>query len=94
MTTNTKLEQNFKLTYDSKIEQVDASVRFVMVDQPAYYEALRNLPGRVVAALLILAIENPEFISGYHYRILQKAHFQFARTTGFIGLDEAPFHDN
>lgn len=84
------LEQNIKQNYDSKIEQVDASVRFVLMDQPDYYESLGNLPSRVQAALLTIVGDWME-PAGYHFRVLRAAYRQFTRETGFISGDEAPF---
>lgn len=88
----TTLEQNIKHFYDTKQEQVDASVRFVLQDMPDYYKALGNLPGRVQAALLTMIVDwhNP---TGYHFQVLRAAQRQYSRGTGFIGKDEPPFTD-
>ena len=86
------LEQNLKQTYDSKYEQVDASVRFVFQDQPDYYDALCNLPARVAASLMIIVIDWMEPV-GYHFRVLRAAQRQYSRQIGYMTHDEPPFKD-
>lgn len=84
------LEQNNKLIYASKQEQVDASVRFVLEDLPEYYLSLGNLPNRVQAAIMTIVVDWTE-VSGYHFRVLRAAQIQYSRGSGFIGTDEPPF---
>ncbi len=86
------LEQNLKETYDTKLEQVDASVRFVLQDEAEYYDALENLPARVKAAVLYMVVNWME-PAGYHYRVLKAGMRQFL-DTGFIAMDEPPFTDD
>lgn len=84
------LEQNIKQDYNSKIEQVDASVRFVLMENPDFYESLGNLPSRVQAALLTIIGDWVE-PSGYHFDVLRAAYRQFHRESGLITVDEVPF---
>jgi hypothetical protein len=84
------LEQNLKLNYPTKVEQVDASVRFALEEQPAYYASLGCLPIRVPAALLAMVAES-ESPAGYHFRVLRLAYLQFSKGSGFIAGDEPPF---
>jgi len=85
-----KLEQNLKVLYDTKQEQVDASVRFVLEDLPEYYLSLGNLPNRVQAAIMTMVVDWKE-VSGYHFRVLRAAQIQYSRGTGYIATDEIPF---
>ena len=85
------LEQNIKLEYDTKQEQVDASVRFVLHDMPEYYTALGNLPARVQAAILVIVADWGGPPAGYHFGVLRAAYRQYSRESGFIGVDEKPF---
>lgn len=87
-----KLEQNLKLVYDTKQEQVDASVRFVLEDLPEYYLSLGNLPNRVQAAIMTMVVDWKE-IRGYHFRVLRAAQIQYSRGSGFIAKEELPFTD-
>ncbi len=84
------LVQNIKQDYDTKYEQVDASVRFVLHDKPEFYESLRYLPKRVEAAILTMVMDWMEPV-GYHFAILRAAARQYNRGSGFISEDEAPF---
>lgn len=86
------LEQNNKLLYASKQEQVDASVRFVLEDLPEYYLSLGNLPNRVQAAIMTMVVDWKE-VSGYHFNVLRVAQTQYSRGSGFIAVDEPPFTD-
>lgn len=86
------LEQNIKMVYDTKYEQVDASVRFVLQDKPEYYNALRNLPTRVASSLLVIVTDWME-PSGYHFKVLRAAQRQYSRKPGYLGPDELPFTD-
>lgn len=86
------LQQNIKEEYDTKSEQVDASVRFVLAEKPDYYESLKNLPSRVTAALLTMIADWSE-PTGYHFAVLRAAHRQFSRDTGYIESHERPFTD-
>ena len=84
------LEQNLKHTYDSRQEQVDASVRFVLHDNADYYESLKNLPGRVQATVLKIVIDNPR-PAGYHFSVLRAALKQYSSGKGYMEVDEPPF---
>lgn len=91
---NNKIEDlNIKQNYDSRREQVDASVRFVLQNELAYYDALSDLPKRVEASLLhmICHWDSP---SGYHFRVLREAHRQFSLRTGYMEDNEPPFTDD
>lgn len=85
------LQQNIKQTYDTKFEQVDASVRFVLHDYPAMYESLGSLPCRVKNAILTMVAEWHE-PAGYHFKVLRAALRQY-RDVGYILTDEPPFTD-
>lgn len=89
---NTITDLNIKDTYETKQEQVDSSVRFVLQDNKAYYDALKNLPNRVQAAIMTMVTdwENPV---GYHFRVLRAAQRQYTRNNfaGCITVDESPF---
>ena len=87
----TILTQNIKQDYDSKQEQVDASVRFVLHDKPDFYKALGNLPARVQAALLVIVADWAGPPTGYHFGVLRAAYRQYSRESGFISVDEKPF---
>lgn len=93
---NNRLEQKCKETYDTKHEQVDASVRFVLAEKPDYYESLKNLPSRVTAALLVMIadmIDDWPHGGGYHFKVLRAAYRQFSRDKGYIESHERPFTD-
>lgn len=89
----TSLTQNLKDTYDTKREQVDASVRFVLQDEAEYYDALENLPARVKAAVLYM-VANWMEPAGYHFRVLKAGLRQFSQGTGVMAMDEPPFTDD
>lgn len=84
------LPQNYKETYDTKHEQVDASVRFVLINNKAYYDGLSNLPSRVKESLINIVLDwhTP---GGYHYQVLRAAMKQYHREKGFITAEEPPF---
>lgn len=84
------LEQNIKDKYDTKREQVDASVRFVLHDNADYYEALNNTPARVQAAVLKYVVDSPR-PAGYHFNVLRAALQQYHRGTGLLRDTELPF---
>lgn len=74
----------------TKQEQVDSSVRFVLQENKAHYEALGHLPARVTAAIMQIVVDWKE-PTGYHFNVLRAAQRQYSRGTGYIGPDEAPF---
>ncbi len=86
---NNQLEQNIKSEYANKIEQVDASIRFVLMHEKAYYESQISLPEKVKAAILVMIAEWME-PSGYHFRVLKQALIQY-RTVGVLTHSETPF---
>lgn len=87
------LDQNIKTDYDTRHEQVDASVRFVLHDNADYYDSLKNLPSRVSAAVLRFVVENPR-PAGYHYMVLRAALKQYTKGSGYMAPDEPPFTDD
>lgn len=87
------LEQNIKSEYDTKYEQVDASVRFVFQDNAAYYKVLANLPTRVEKALVWMCAHWYGGPVGYHFKVLRAAHYQYSETLGYLSDSEFPFTD-
>lgn len=77
---------NFK----TKQEQVDASIHFVLGDNPDYMQALGNRPARVQAALVRIVVDWPE-PSGYHFNVLRAAQRQYSRGDGLIAAEEPPY---
>lgn len=84
-----QLEQNIKKVYDSRFEQVDASVRFVLINDPLLYEHLTR-PERVKEAILHMVRHWPS-VDGYHYHVLRAAHRQYSMLTGFMTAEEPPY---
>ncbi len=78
--------------HKTKQEQVDASVRFVLQNNKAYYDSLKNLPNRVQAAILTMVTDWMEPV-GYHFLVLRAAQRQYTRNNfaGCITVDEPPF---
>jgi hypothetical protein len=88
---NNRIEELFLTReHQTKQEQVDASVRFVLQDNKAYYNALGSLPSRVKESLMTIIIDWPE-ASGYHFNVLRAAQKQYSRGAGFIDMTELPF---
>lgn len=90
---NNRIEELFLTReHKTKYEQVDASVRFVLQDDKAHYDALRNLPNRVKESLMNIILDWHE-PTGYHFRVLRAALRQYSRECGYITGDEPPFTD-
>ena len=86
-----KLEQrDLSNPFNTKHEQVDASVRFVLQNNKAYYTGLSNLSYRVKESLITIVLDWKE-ATGYHFNVLRAAQRQYSRGTGYIAAEEPPF---
>lgn len=89
---NNVLEQNIKFEYANKVEQVDASVRFVFINEKLYYDAQQGLPEKVKNAILYMVADiNFDNYKGYHFRVLKAALNQYKNGSGFLDAKEPPF---
>lgn len=85
----TALKQNLVAEYENAYDQIDASIRFFMMDNAEYYESLRNTTERLRACAVIIV---KDFMSngtggiGYHQRVISRALNQLD-IDGFINSD-------
>ena len=82
------LKLNTTIDFTSKFEQIDASVRFVLMEVPVYYENISGMREKVEKAILYMVIDWSCPV-GYHFDVLRAALREYNKN-GML-IDDVPY---
>ena len=82
------LKLNTTIDFTSKFEQIDASVRFALMEVPVYYENISGMREKVEKAILYMVVDGPCPL-GYHFYVLRAALCEYTKH-GLL-IDDVPY---